>query len=175
MWYMRSLITFTTRKFPLIHMVMLLSPPGRITGCIHGIHKHEMFECLSCLGHCQGKVVWIQEGHQGQDSCQSRRTLGYKGQSCCWSTLSPSTGNFHPVGCFTAWKGFQTLSAWRGWFESSSLWSQLCFSLEYDTAVRTARLWTCSRLPHAVRPHTYGRSTLLRTDYLFLLPMAHEG
>lgn len=151
---MRSLITFTTRKFPLIHVVMLLSPPGRITACIYGIHKHEMFEWISPLGHCQGKVLWIQEGHQGQESCQSRRTLGYKGQSCCCPALSPSTGKFHSVGYITAWKGFQTLPAWRGWFESLDLSSQLYFSLKYDSAVSTARLWTCSRLPHTVRPHT---------------------
>lgn len=152
MWYMRSLITFTTRKFPLIHVVMLLSPLGRMTGCIHGIHKHEMFECISPLGHCQSKVLWTQEGHQGQESCQSRRTLGYNGQF--WSAFSPSTGKFHPVGYITAWKGFQTPPAWRGWFESSDLWPQLYFSLKYDSAVSTVKLWTCSRLPHTVRPHT---------------------
>lgn len=68
---MRSLITFTTRKFPLIHMMMLLSLQERITDHIHGIHKHEMFECITSLGHCQGKVLWIQEGCQDQESCQA--------------------------------------------------------------------------------------------------------
>lgn len=151
---MSSLTTFTTRKFLLIHVVMLLSPQGRTTDYINGIHKHEMMESISSLGHCQGKVLWIQEGPQGQESCQSRRTLGYTGQSCCWSALSPSTGKFIPVGYITAWKSFQTLAAWRGWFESSVLQSQLYFSLKYEAAVSTARLWTCSRLPHTVRPHT---------------------
>ena len=44
---MRSFITFTNSKSPLSHMVLCLSPQGRITGDIHGIHKPEMFQYVN--------------------------------------------------------------------------------------------------------------------------------
>lgn len=47
----------------------LLSTPGKDHGCIHGIHKPEIFQCMLSVGHLQREELWIQEGHQGQESC----------------------------------------------------------------------------------------------------------
>jgi len=65
----RSLITFTISKCSLRHMVLCLLPLRNIIGYIQGVHKPEMFKCMSSLGHLQGEELWIQEGHQGQESC----------------------------------------------------------------------------------------------------------
>lgn len=151
MWGMRSLITFTTRKFPLIHMVMLLSSQGTITGCIRGIHKHEMFECISSLDHCRGRVLWAQDWQQGQESCQ--RTLEYKGQSCCWSALSPEQGNSSLLDMSQPGKVFKHFQ--HGGDDSRAQICSLSSTSASNMALQWAQWdWTCPRLPHAIRPHT---------------------
>lgn len=75
------------------HM-LCLSPQGRITDYIHGIHKPEMFQSMSSLGHLQGKELWIEEGHQGQKSCspQIDKAEGH------WDTKdNPAAGQPSPL------------------------------------------------------------------------------